>query len=144
MKKINLIIIISLLVVLAVFYFINSRKNNSLDINYEEPNTSFFNKNEIPVGAILVKIGENEFTPENIEIKKGDTVVWVNDSDGYAWPASDPHPTHTNYSSGAPFFDPELPMKENEAWAFTFDKTGSWKYHDHLDPTKRGIVHVLD
>lgn len=92
----------------------------------------------------MVEITEDEFRPGSLTIKKGETVTWVNSAEKYAWPASDPHPTHTNYSSTEPFFDPGLPMKVGEAWSFTFEKPGNWKYHDHLDPTKRGTIEVLE
>lgn len=144
MKKIIYITSALLLILLGGLYFLNAGKNNSSQINYTEPETKFLNKVEIPAEAITVEIKENEFEPESLEIKKGETVTWLNSSGRYAWPASDPHPTHTNYSDTSPFFDPELPMKADEAWSFTFSKPGNWRYHDHLDSSKRGVIVVSE
>ena len=70
------------------------------------------------------------FAPNTINIKKGDSVTWVNEDSQYHWPASDIHPTHEIYSE----FDPKEPLAPGEAWAFSFEKVGTWSFHDHLRP----------
>jgi hypothetical protein len=54
------------------------------------------------------------------------------------WPASDLHPTHGIY----PEFDPQDGIPADEKWTFQFLKSGSFKYHDHLNPFFRGIIFV--
>ena len=140
MKKSIYIILILIMILVAVFYFLNYNKK-SADISYQEPTPGFFDKGLVKEGDIVIKITPNGFVPATITIKKGQKVTWVNETKNYVWPASNPHPTHTDYSSG---FDPELPMKEGQAWSFTFDKIGNWGYHDHLDPTTRGTLKVIE
>lgn len=131
MKKLLLLILV--ITIGVAWYYLKS--DNS---TYEEISTVFITSAEVLPSDVVVKIGKNSFEPTKIVIKKGDRVAFVNESDVYAWPASDPHPTHTNF----PKFDPELPMKPLEAWTYVFEEVGSFEYHDHLDPSKRGIINV--
>ncbi len=80
----------------------------------------------------------NCYSPGSITIKKGDTVQFTNNSSRDMWPASDSHPSHTIY----PEFDASSSIGAGGVYSFTFTKTGSWDYHDHLKPSCRGIVIV--
>lgn len=92
------------------------------------------------------------FSPNSITIKKGETVIWKNQSTGAFWPASAMHPTHTAYDGTAlsehcpdtakTAFDACQGIATGGSWSFTFEKTGSWKYHDHLNPGHFGTVSV--
>ncbi len=86
-----------------------------------------------------VVLTHSGFSPEKIEIHEGDTVIFSSEKKTEFWPASDPHPTHTGYSS----FDPERPLLSEETWSIRFDTLGVWRYHDHLSPSLRGVVTVL-
>ena len=87
-----------------------------------------------------INLTENTFSPQQITIQKGDTVIFTTSRGIPFWPASDPHPTHDNY----PGFDPKRPIPANEGWPFQFDRVGTWGFHDHLDPYYRGTVQVTD
>lgn len=78
------------------------------------------------------------FQPGNLTINAGDTVKFVNRDTAAHWPASNPHPTHTNYSG----FDAKQAVAAGSSWSFTFTKTGSWGYHDHLAPSMGGTIIV--
>lgn len=88
--------------------------------------------------SVTVVIDENGFNPREIGIKKGGKVTWVNQSQNSVWPASNPHPIHTDYHG----FDALRGLANGESYSFTFDKVGSWKYHNHLNPSMRGEVKV--
>jgi len=88
---------------------------------------------------VVILIIEDGFLPADISIQKGDTVAWVNESGEPRWPASNLHPTHRIYFE----FDPKEPLLPGESWVFTFKKSGIWKYHDHLRPSKKGTIEVL-
>ena len=85
-----------------------------------------------------VKMAGSAFDPASLTIKKGDTVKFVNTASKAIWPASAPHPTHTDY----PEFDPKQGIAAGSSWSFVFTKTGTWKYHDHLNPAARGTITV--
>jgi len=87
-----------------------------------------------------VKLTEDGFSPQDLTIDKGDTVVFTTKRDQPFWPASNLHPTHGIY----PQFDPKQPIEPAESWSFKFDKVGSWKYHDHLAPLYRGVIKVSE
>lgn len=90
-------------------------------------------------GGNTVKLTKSGFVPQELRIKKGETVTFVTDQEAF-WPASNPHPIHTGYSK----FDPRKIIKKGETWSFTFEKPGVWRFHDHLRPFLTGKVVVLD
>jgi plastocyanin len=93
---------------------------------------------QAPAPAVVVTRSKEGYTPKEVTIKKGETVLFKNESGEYHWPASDLHPTHAIYSA----FDPLRPVKNGEDWSFTFDQVGTWKYHDHIRANKVGTVVV--
>jgi plastocyanin len=78
------------------------------------------------------------FSPASITIKKGDTVIFKNSSSSSFWPASNSHPEHTIY----PEFDPKVAIAAGGQWNFTFQKVGTWGYHNHNNANKIGTVIV--
>ncbi len=90
---------------------------------------------EPAVTAVEVDLTDQGFSPATVTIKKGQTVHFVNKSSNQMWIASNPHPVHTDY----PGFDE---LKTADTYDFTFDKVGTWGYHDHLSPSTMGTVVV--
>lgn len=80
----------------------------------------------------------NAYTPNTLSIKAGDIVLFKNKSKNTFWPASNPHPLHTDY----PEFDPKKPIAAGQTYEFKFLRVGTWKFHDHLSPTARGVITV--
>jgi len=78
------------------------------------------------------------FSPSTLTIKAGDTVTFKNSCSKDVWPASDPHPTHSDY----PAFDPGKAIPPGGEWSFTFTKVGTWGYHNHLQPGQIGTIIV--
>lgn len=77
------------------------------------------------------------FSPSSVTIKKGTTVKFVNKSSTPMRVASVPHPVHTDY--------PEFDQKTNgDIFTFSFDKVGSWKYHNHSPFSSGGIITVTE
>jgi hypothetical protein len=56
------------------------------------------------------------------------------------WTASDPHPVHTDYS----VFDAQSIYRYGEVYAFPFQETGTYAWHNHEKSDHRGIVRVYD
>jgi plastocyanin len=102
-----------------------------------------------PMSAKVVYDGHS-FTPASVTIAKGGTVTFT-DTAGSMWLASDPHPVHTAYDgtsrsehcalgyTGAKPFD-ECSM--GSSFSFTFNKTGTFGYHDHMNASAHGTVSV--
>ncbi|MEK6837097.1 MAG: cupredoxin domain-containing protein, partial [Nanoarchaeota archaeon] len=99
-----------------------------------------------------VEITSTGFTPDALTIKAGETVVFVNNDALEHWPASAVHPTHTVYpgsdiskcgsAAAATIFDACKRLDLGDSFNFVFNEKGSWKYHDHLNPSLRGTVVV--
>ena len=127
--------IIGTLVIVGVFFVFNRKKESQTKqlhvITAEEAES---------LADHVIKMMPGGFSPSTINIKKGETVAWINEDSLFRWPASNIHPVHEIYSE----FDPKEPLAPGEAWAFTFEKTGEWRFHDHLIPKFSGKVTVVD
>lgn len=90
------------------------------------------------VAVFQVTYDGTSFSPASVTIKNGDVVVFKNASSDSFRPASDPHPTHTNY----PEFDAKQPIAAGGTYQFKFTKSGTWGYHNHLNPSATGTIIV--
>ncbi len=90
------------------------------------------------VKSTEVSLTPNGFSPKKIMVEVGTTVTFYNKTANSFWPASNFHPAHTLYSD----FDPKKPIAPGNSWSFTFEKAGTWEYHDHLAPYFDGEVMV--
>lgn len=88
--------------------------------------------------VVQIDYDGSKFTPLQVDIKAGDIIIFKNNSSGQMWPASAPHPIHTDYAE----FDAKQPIEAGGKWQFKFDKTGKWRFHDHLNPSAFGLVNV--
>jgi plastocyanin len=80
------------------------------------------------------------FSPKELRVKKGTTVVFINNSTKSMWVASAPHPSHTIL----PEFDELKSVQNGGQYVFTFEKVGIWKYHNHVNPSDFGNVMVTE
>lgn len=87
--------------------------------------------------VILMRDG---FHPDTVVIREGDTITFSTNAGDPYWPASNVHPTHTEYSA----FDPKRPIDPKDTWSFTFPTAGEYGFHDHVKPQFLGTVIVLD
>ncbi|GEM_PF-4082325 len=95
---------------------------------------------------------DSGFSPARLTVKAGTTVTFKNKSSSPSWPASNIHPTHELYdgtslvehcrNGTSNTFDACREIAPGSSWSFKFDKVGSWKYHDHLNPGQKGAVVV--
>lgn len=79
-----------------------------------------------------------KYTPSTLNIKQGDIVRFKNNSKDSFWPASAPHPEHTDY----PEFDAKSALAAGKTFEFKFTKVGTWKFHDHIKPSAFGSITV--
>lgn len=86
----------------------------------------------------IVEITTNGFNPKIITVKTGMSVTWVNKDTINHQINSSPHPQHTDFP---PLNTIDL-LRPGENRSLTFDKPGTYKYHDHLHPATVGQVVV--
>lgn len=103
---------------------------------------------------IIISYTKKGFEPESTSVQIGSTVAWVNSSGRPMWVASDPHPAHTdlkgfdqlkiiNKRKTNPFFQ-KVYAHGDAIYEYTFEKLGSWKYHNHVYPQDRGVIEVIE
>lgn len=90
------------------------------------------------IQVVEVDYDGTQFSPAVVNIKVNDWVFFKNKSTLDFWPASNPHPTHTDYSG----FDALKNIAPGGEYKFQFTKVGSWGYHNHLNPDIGGTVNV--
>ncbi len=84
-----------------------------------------------------VTVSATGFSPQNVTIKAGGSVTWMNSDSANHQVNSDPHPTHTAYSP----LNIGL-LKPGDKKSLTFPTPGTYKYHDHLNPSSTGTITV--
>lgn len=101
--------------------------------------------------TVTVTYTDQGFQPKTVNVKKGTKVTFVNESSKNMWVGVDEHPAHMNYA-GTPRQD-HCPDTAGTAfdqcatgttYSFTFQKTGTWDYHNHVAATDEGTVVVTE
>jgi len=104
----------------------------------------------LPTTATVTYSGTS-FTPATVTIARGGTVTFVDASTRGFWVASAMHPDHVVYDGTtraahcAAGYTGPAPFDEcgtGSSYSFTFTKTGTFGYHDHLNATAFGKVVV--
>lgn len=90
-------------------------------------------------GEVVILYTDSGYQPKTITVNVGTTVTFKNDSSRGMWTASAVHPTH----QVLPGFDQLKSVAKGGMYAYTFTKEGTWKYHNHVNPTDTGTVVVL-
>lgn len=84
-----------------------------------------------------VSVTDAGFEPQTVTVKAGAKVVWTNNTKATTNVSSANHPTHLVY--------PPLNLgnfEPGDSVSLVFADPGTYKYHDHLDPSKFGTVVV--
>lgn len=132
-KKVFIIILVVVVLSLGG-WFVSSTTNQS-----SKRGTEFLTHEEArEISDEVVIMKDTDYDKDEVKIKVGQTVGWINDGNSPMWPASNLHPTHEIYSD----FDPREPVNPGEAWTFTFKEKGNWRFHDHLKPNIVGVIIV--
>jgi plastocyanin len=92
------------------------------------------------VARVVVMYTDGGFGPEITTVKRGNVVTFVNESSRSMWVASAMHPTHQLL----PGFDQLKSVGTSGTYEYTFTKVGTWKYHNHMNPTDTGTVVVVE
>lgn len=97
----------------------------------QQPNST----NEATIEQNVVTLTQDGFSPSTLTVKAGTKVTWVNKSGSQVTVNSKPHPVHTNYSPlnlGS--------FSDGSTLSLTFDKPGTYGYHNHLNPSQSGTI----
>ena len=147
MSRNTSIIIVVVLVLIVAGWLLTRPKQSATPVPTTQPTqTSTSTESASPAaseGATMsekkvVNISSSGFTPQNMTVKVGDTVTWMNADSTSHTVNSDPHPTHTLY----PILNTVGLIKAGEKKSLQFTSAGTYKYHDHLNPSLTGSVTV--
>src|SRR3989344_5981878 len=105
---------------------------------------------ESVVEEVTIEMTSSGFSPSDVTVKAGGTVIFVNNDINGQWPASAIHPPHTVYPGSSKdkcgtaeqvkTFDACGEVASGESYSFKFTEVGSWKYHDHLNAGDTGTI----
>ncbi|HEV7121241.1 MAG TPA: cupredoxin domain-containing protein [Candidatus Paceibacterota bacterium] len=102
----------------------------------------------------VVTYTDSGFSPRTFAVKLGTTVRFVNNSSHGMWVAVGNHPTHTLYdgttetshcSNGTDTtgtFDECKAVDPGTVYSFTFDKAGTFPFHNHVQSSDTGTITV--
>ncbi len=140
------VFILFVLVIGGIFWIfakVDDKNSQTQDNNQQNDETE---------NKFIIEITPAGFSPPKIEIPKGSQVAFINKDGAKHWPASNTHPTHTEYpnsdinkcgtSQQAETFDACHSLEQEESYSFIFNEAGSWNYHDHLNPGLQGTITV--
>lgn len=138
----NVVIVAAVIVVLAVGgWFLTRPKQTIAPEVTQTPTPTVSESGQASPSAVmtqsLVTISGAGFLPKSITIKAGESVNWKNTDSENHIVNSAPHPTHTAY--------PPLNLgliKPGEEKSLVFKAAGTYKYHDHLNPSLTGSITV--
>lgn len=101
------------------------------------------------VSAYTVRLTDDGFSPARIEVPVGATVTFINQGTGGMWIGADEHPSHTGYDgTSRQEHCQQVPSASFDqcgvggTYAFTFDRAGTFGYHNHVDASQHGTVVV--
>lgn len=134
--KAAIIGIIALVVIVGGGYALlhkSSYKSPSVNSSQSQSSSSSSNQNT----QNTISFDGNQFSPASITVKSGTTVTIKNTSSQDLQMDSNPHPVHTD--------DTDLNVSlvsPGQSITFTVTKTGTFGYHDHLDPSIQGKITI--
>lgn len=138
MKKGNALLwIIILIVVLGGGYYLLKNKSSLYTTTQPAPTTVAPTEGKTMEQGATVTVTKDGFQPKEITIKVGEKVTWVNKSGEEVSINSAVHPTHLVY--------PPLNLgsvADGASVSLVFPKAGTYKYHNHLNPSQFGTVVV--
>ena len=139
MKKILLIIVVLVIAALGYALFANIGANEKLENETSmttEPTATESIMMEDETEAI-VTLDETNFSPNNLKVKAGTSVKWINKSGKTASVNSDDHPTH-QLNSFLNLGD----FTNGSALEVLFERPGIYGYHNHRNASQNGTVTV--
>lgn len=116
----------------------NALPNNEvLPIDNDQGGDSAGTDTQVSPTSVVVYNDEG-FSPSNLEINLGDSVMFINESNSGMWVASGPHPTHTLL----PSFDQKATVQRGGTYTYTFTQAGEWPFHNHVKASEFGKIIV--
>ena len=147
MNKKGIILSIIIIAILIVGIWMTKRNNPTPSIVNTEIEQATSTSTEEIINTVIYS--DTGFSPKILTIGIGDTVKFINQSKESMWVGSDVHPSHKEYvgtslkdhcpDTAGTAFDQ---CGKGSAYSFTFNKLGSWDYHNHSHAGMGGTIVV--
>lgn len=134
-RKIIIIVVVVAVLIVGVAAFAVTNKSQKSDTKTSS--------DQAPqqITTANVSITASSVSPATVEIKKGQSVTWKNNDTKDHQIAADPYPTN----SSLPELGKSVVLKPGDTFSYIYESTGSFSYHDNLDPYKiQGVVVVKE
>lgn len=151
-----LVVVAAIVLAIGVYFF--TTQNAAAPETTEEPMTQTPTDGtgaepdaSVSVSLNTIRLTDTGFSPATLTVKKGTTVTFINQTSDTMWIGADEHPTHTEYDGTAR--SEHCPNTSGTAfdqcgvgntYSFTFNKVGTWEYHNHTDASQHGTVVVTE
>lgn len=124
---------------LGAWYFYSKGQNSSTTATTSTTPTPTGATQNPPstAAAVTITFTSAGFSPTTVTVQSGGKLTVINNSSGAISFNSNPHPTHIDNS--------ELnigTIGPGESKTVTLTKTGTWGYHNHLNPSQGGTIIV--
>ncbi len=146
MKKITLSLVI-VIVLVVILFVLKGQVSNAPQQASPTPTTTPLPSATPKTSSVLphtylIKITDQGISPQNLNIKLGDTVTFTNLDLVPHWPASGSHPTHQICQG----FDALKGLSQNESYSYKFMEAKTCPFHDHLNTNSKyfGKITVSD
>lgn len=138
-------LVVVVLAILLGWYFLQSQKTQA-PTPYPQASPAASPQTPATESAVtteameenVVKVSSSGFSPQSITIKAGESVTWVNENSEDHQVQSAIHPTHQLY----PPLNTVGLIKSAEKKSLSFPEAGTYKYHDHLNPSLTASITV--
>jgi len=84
-----------------------------------------------------VRITDRGFQPATLTVRSGTEITWTNSGSAMHQVASNPFPK----DNGLPGLKSQI-LNNTQTFSFVADRTGTFGYHDQLNPTMNGTIVV--
>lgn len=135
--RLLLVGIVVLVVVVAGVLLFSNKSTTTVNNQDATPTQATTPNDAIESTEVNVNVMQEGYEPSTVTIKTGTKVVWVNKTSATANVSSDLHPTHLLW----PFLNLGS-FADGEMVSVVFDESGTYTYHDHLNPSRKGTVVV--
>jgi len=131
-------LIVVILVIVGVIALAGNQSamnnNNAQATGTPAPTMTAANLNTISTDNTVV-INNFAFSPQQITVRTGTTVTWINQDSVTHQPVAD---------SAALIGMGSAPLNTGDSYSYTFTQTGTWNYHCNIHPEMTGTVVVTE
>lgn len=135
--KIVLISIIGIVIIGGGAYFLMNNRKDDKNTSQRNGTANQDSSDKGSTSAPTITYTNSGFEPNTLTVQAGTTITIKNDSSEDLQFSSDDHPTHTQNTELN-----ETTLGPDQTQTLTLTQTGTWGYHNHIDPSDTGTIIV--